>query len=535
MGHTILLADKSITIQKIVELTFADEDFVIKSFSDGQAAIDAIPQLQPDIILADISLPGRNGYEICRALRNDPALANFSKTPVILLAGIYETMDEERARQVEENVRESGANDFLSKPFDPQLLISKVRYVISSRAEEKDITGPTRVVLTSTDEITGPTMAVFNETPAPSENFFTSPIVAEEKAEAPPDDGESTMMIPRSSLSQNIFAESLPSGEESPAQQEVRAPVDVQAVSPEYEPVFEADHEFASNDEAAADEKQEVEPEKVEYSELDSGDAFQGHQEVEFTMPENRKHDEIPPVILAQGEPFGEVFDPAPPPSEWATVSTSEEESPFGLPEPVAPPVSPVEAQAVAEFVGEPVEEVQAEVEAEIETETEGEAEVEQAEEGIEDAAAEDELVATDELAAEEELVPAEEMAAADYDDTWPGVTVGAEHQPVEDLFENEMKSVDTIQGVDEEAELVEDFSESEMEQPQADATLIAAPAERMAANVEITDELVDRIAERVAAKLSERVVSEIVWQVVPDLAERMIRRELEKLHSGEE
>ncbi len=196
MGYTILLADKSITIQKIVELTFADEDFVIKSFSDGQAAIDAIPQLQPDIILADISLPVRSGYEICRALRNDPALSNFSKTPVILLAGIYETMDEERARQVEENVRESGANDFLSKPFDPQLLISKVRFVISSRAEEKDITGPTRVVLTSTDEITGPTMAVFGETPAPSENFFTSAIAAEKKAEAPPDDGESTMMIP---------------------------------------------------------------------------------------------------------------------------------------------------------------------------------------------------------------------------------------------------------------------------------------------------------------------------------------------------
>ncbi len=307
------------------------------------------------------------------------------------------------------------------------------------------------------------------------------------------------------------------------------------AVSPEYEPVFEVNHEFDSNDEAAADEKQSGEREGVEYSELDSGDAFQGQQEVEFTMPENRKQDEIPPVILAQGEPFGEVFDPAPLPSEWATVSTSEEESPFGVPEPVASPVPSVEAQAVADLVAEPVEEVQAEVEAEIETGTEVEAEVEQVEEVIDDAAAEDELVAPDELAAGEELIAAKETAAGDYDDTWPGVTVGAEHEPVEDLFENEMKSADTIQGVDEEAVLVEDFSESEIEQPQADATLVAAPAEHMAANVEITDELVDRIAERVAAKLSERVVSEIVWQVVPDLAERMIRRELEKLHSGEE
>ncbi len=513
MGHTILLADKSITIQKIVELTFADEDYVIKSFADGQAAIDAIPQLQPDLILADISLPGRNGYEVCRALRTDPALAEFSKTPVILLAGIYETMDEERSKQVEKNVRESGANDFLSKPFDPQLLISKVRYVISSRKEEQDITGPTRVVLSSTDDITGPTMAVFDGARVPSENFFASAIAAEE-TEPPPDDGESTMMIPRSTLSQNIFAENPLSSEEPPVQQVAKTPVDVHAVSPEYEPVLEADQEFGMRTGDA-----EQVQERVEYSELDSGDAFQGQQEVEFTMPENRKQDEIPPVIFAQGDPFAEVFDPPPSPAEWSTVSTSEEESPFGAPEPVSPSVSALESQAVVDIdeapVGEP--EVTAEEEAPVEEEVQAEAIVESTEEMI------------------EEATVADEVTAADYDDTWPGVTVGAEHQPVEDLFESEMQSVDTIQSSEEEAELVADFSESEMEPPQEPAPLIAAPAEHVASNLEITEELIDRIAERVAAKLSERVVSEIVWQVVPDLAERMIRRELEKLHSGEE
>jgi len=510
MGHTILLADKSITIQKIVELTFADEDYMIKSFADGQAAIDAIPQLHPDLILADISLPGRNGYEVCRALRSDPALSDFSKTPVILLAGIYETMDEERAKQVEENVRESGANDFLSKPFDPQLLISKVRYVISSRMEEEDITGPT-VVFSSPEENTGPTMAVFDQAPMPSENLFESAIF-EEETEKPPDDGESTMMIPRSSLSQNIFADNPPFGDETPVQEVAKTPVDVQAVTPEYEPVFEADHEFPGNDETPAEEQLEQEPERVEYSELDSGDAFQGNQEVEFTMPENRKQDEIPPVILVQGEPFAEVFDPPPSPSDWSTVSTSEEESPFGVPEPAAPPVSTFEPQAAEEVEEETVEEL--------------EAEAEPAEEMIEDETAAEEI--------EDEAV-AEEVTAADYDDTWPGVTVGAEHQPVEDLFENETQSVDILQSSEEEAELVADFAESEMEAAQEPAPLIAAPAERVASNVEITEELIDRLAERVAAKLSERVVSEIVWQVVPDLAERMIRRELEKLHSGEE
>src|SRR3990172_979302 len=126
MGNTILLADKSITIQKIVELTFADEKYVIQSVSDGQAALDLIPEVRPDLVLADISLPIRSGYDVCEALRTNPAYRAFAQTPVILLAGIYETMDEDRLRQVEERVREVRANGFLSKPFDPQLLTVKV-------------------------------------------------------------------------------------------------------------------------------------------------------------------------------------------------------------------------------------------------------------------------------------------------------------------------------------------------------------------------------------------------------------------------
>src|SRR5687768_10262749 len=127
MGNTILLADKSITIQKIVELTFADDNYVIRSVSDGAAALDAIPQIKPDLILADISLPVKNGYEVCKTLRTDPTFAEFSRTPVILLAGIYETMDEERARLVQERAEEVQANTYLSKPFDPQVLVTKVR------------------------------------------------------------------------------------------------------------------------------------------------------------------------------------------------------------------------------------------------------------------------------------------------------------------------------------------------------------------------------------------------------------------------
>jgi CheY-like chemotaxis protein len=77
MGNTILLADKSITIQKIVQLTFADDDYNIHSVSDGQTALDALPKIRPDLILADISLPVKSGYELCSTVRRDPEYSEF--------------------------------------------------------------------------------------------------------------------------------------------------------------------------------------------------------------------------------------------------------------------------------------------------------------------------------------------------------------------------------------------------------------------------------------------------------------------------
>ncbi|HSP06522.1 MAG TPA: hypothetical protein VLR94_05055, partial [Acidobacteriota bacterium] len=117
-------------------------------------------------------------------------------------------------------------------------------------------------------------------------------------------------------------------------------------------------------------------------------------------------------------------------------------------------------------------------------------------------------------------------------EDTWSRARKVAEG-PVEELFESEAGPVE------EAVELQPDFSEaaavSEGHAFQEAPQEVPHPPVSTGGAVEITDELIDRIAARVVAKLSERVVSEIVWQVVPDLAEKMIRRELEKLNAGEE
>ena len=92
MARKLLLADDSITIQKVVELVLAEEDFEIKSVSNGEDALNILSSFKPDIVLADIEMPKVNGYQLCDNIKKDPKL---SHVPVILLAGAFEPIDEE--------------------------------------------------------------------------------------------------------------------------------------------------------------------------------------------------------------------------------------------------------------------------------------------------------------------------------------------------------------------------------------------------------------------------------------------------------
>src|SRR5215472_7792701 len=96
MRRTILLADDSPTIRRLVTQTFADANFKIVEVSNGDAAIKAADEVRPSIVLADIYMPGKNGYEVCTYVRNHPVL---HATPVILLVGAFDAFDEETAKQ----------------------------------------------------------------------------------------------------------------------------------------------------------------------------------------------------------------------------------------------------------------------------------------------------------------------------------------------------------------------------------------------------------------------------------------------------
>jgi CheY-like chemotaxis protein len=122
MPKTILLADDSVTIQKVVAISFASEDVTVLTVDNGDDAITKAREVRPDIVLADVVMPGKNGYEVCAAIKGDPDL---NQIPVLLLTGTFEAFDESRAREV-------GSAGHIAKPFEAQSLINEVRRLIDA-------------------------------------------------------------------------------------------------------------------------------------------------------------------------------------------------------------------------------------------------------------------------------------------------------------------------------------------------------------------------------------------------------------------
>ena len=127
MAHTLLLADDSVTVQRVIELTFADEDVRVVAVSDGDQAIAELDAHPPDIVLADVGMPGKNGYEVAAYMRQSPRLQHI---PIVLLTGAFEPVDQERAA-------EAGCDGVLAKPFEPQQVIGRVRELLA-RSAKKD-------------------------------------------------------------------------------------------------------------------------------------------------------------------------------------------------------------------------------------------------------------------------------------------------------------------------------------------------------------------------------------------------------------
>jgi CheY-like chemotaxis protein len=118
--HKLLLADDSVTIQRVIELTFSGEDIHVIAVNDGEQAIARILAEPPDIVLADIGMPKKGGYDVAAFVKGR---SEFEHIPVLLLAGAFEPVDQARAEQVR-------CDGVLIKPFEPRQVIERVRELL---------------------------------------------------------------------------------------------------------------------------------------------------------------------------------------------------------------------------------------------------------------------------------------------------------------------------------------------------------------------------------------------------------------------
>jgi CheY-like chemotaxis protein len=501
MSKKILLADDSITIQKVIELTFSDEDFDVITVGNGRLALEKLPEVRPDIVLCDIIMPEKDGYEVCEQIKASPATAHV---PVLLLTGAFEPFDQDRAAR-------AGYDGSLAKPFEPETLIAKVKDLLARAPVRAAVPPPAPVARPAAPppRAPAPPPAVLPfQRPAPpptppaapgfipDEPFESleesepageafAPMTEEESAtlmapppqEPTPADSTSTVMFHAGSLPWNAPATpaTTPAQEPAPA---ATAPQPPLVALPEPEPVFVP--EAAEAPEAMG------EPavfEEVLEEDLDFGD----------TSLERPAADTSSTVLFAPGvstlPPVSPREDEGGPTGAFETLGAGRALEPEPGPafEPEPEPV--YEAEPVAPFEPEPVlEEEEAPV-------------------------------------AEPQPAPAFEPEPVLEEETAPA----PEPEPAPELQEEPAPVVEPKPVTASPAPAPHRATESF-----ADVTAAVAepapPPPSEAAALSVPVEMVEKIAQRVVAQISEKAVREIAWEVIPELAEALIKQEIERL-----
>ncbi len=464
MTPRILVADDSITIQKVVELTFSKEDFQIIRALNGVEALAKAKESKPDIILLDIFMPEKNGYEVCESLRKDPQL---KEVPIIFLVAAFEEFDKERSLR-------SGANDYVTKPFESKQLIAKVKQHLFARtakltSEKEGVKGEVPGVKVGPPPWEAPAAPTPGEVTPPTPPVRPTPFVTEPETEQGP------VRIREDKPSWSLEAEMLATSVSGP---------EAQAAPP-------------------GEGKRDAMLPSV------GGEAEAGVSDEELWQMLDLSSTEAPP-LLPPAPQEARVEEP-----ELAVVSEDSAEAFFDLysqdaaseaPSPEAPSGSTSEIPF--ESLGEPRFE----------------------EELIFEGKDEEEIVSFDNLQA---AVAGEDVTLSP--EAGPIMeTVGIEKklepekEPAKEVGEAEKElpppfpiKTEEVQGMKGRMEAVEASRPS------------VAPTDQVLSE-KVTGELADRIVKEVSDRLVSRI-EKIIWEVVPDLAEVLITKEIEKIKAAVE
>ncbi len=159
MPVKILLADKSITIQKVVEMLFSGRDYEVVCVSDGEAALNEAARVAPDVVLVDVDLPRVDGYSFATRLKQTPQLA---QAPVILMMSRDDVYDSAKGKQ-------AGIMDSIAKPFESQELIGKVKKALAAAPPRPVEQAPRPTAAAPQPTISSAVSGPATVSPAPSE------------------------------------------------------------------------------------------------------------------------------------------------------------------------------------------------------------------------------------------------------------------------------------------------------------------------------------------------------------------------------
>ncbi len=542
MGKKILLADDSITIQKVIELTFSDEDFDVVTVGNGRLALERLPEVRPDIVLCDIIMPEKDGYEVCEQIKSNPASGHI---PVLLLTGAFEPFDQDRAAK-------AGYDGSLAKPFEPETLIAKVKELLAKAPRQA--APPPLPPATRMPSVPSPVAAAPRPVPTPARPASASfipdePFSALDERAFPPDRPPSRPTgPPLPAISAEESATLMAGGE---AADDTAATVMFRSGGPTWAPPA------PSTPPAGRSEAAEPEPMLVADSgEESGGPAFEAVLEEDLDFgpgdfaPEPRadaggrgggegfpvQSTTLPPVARVEegtSGPFAALVRPdagkaaADEPSftdtaafpRRATVVSEEEllDQPSPSPSIPAEPVLKAEPVAAPAAHGAPKPPAPRSTGA-MRTLLDSRPEPPAVRAPQPPAVAAKPAVPT--------TAPPKPPMSAAVPPKPPSPTGGTPARPL--LEPSPARAVETPVAVAPKSRSVASFGD--VARPAEEPPAPVRPSE--AAEVPVPVEMVEKIAQRVIAQISEKVVREIAWEVIPDLAEALIKREIERLKS---
>ena len=527
MPKKILLADDSVTIQKVVELTFSEGDYQVSCVSNGKQAIEHLDKDRPDILLCDIIMPEMSGYDVAEYIKKNP---KYSAIPVILLTGTFEPFDEERAMK-------TGAETYVTKPFDSKMLIDKVESLLAKKVKVENVeqVAPATVFQAREEyEIKG---AISDEAVEKLKEADNVPAVEEsfpEIQEIPKDVPYETSGIEADFIpsSDEILETELPSSE---AEQTV--------ISSEVLPSFESLESV-------------VEPPMGEVSQGDFPPPVSEEMPLEENLQpeESVEHPEVEGP--AENEPLQQEVE------EELKVESKEElfEAPAQF-EKVEPPSFEEGTVEIPEELGEEISE---------ETEKPSEVEDFNFKEVIKESISENLIDLGEE---KEEAIPEFGVPSfAEEESKEPEIVsdlneqvmmIKEEQEKLKEEKESEIPQEEppSLEKIEEEESKLEGFEETPIQEEQISEEVPSqqeafenepqlskeehfveeevkeevSPVVTPQPQVEISEEMIEEIVRKVISEMAPSIIKDIAWEVIPELANTIIKKRIEELEKEAE